>query len=145
MFPHNPFLQGETSINHPHTRQTSGFLSLAALKPITADMCCVWEKKPKRGFEMQTVTYCRLSSLLLSPHLCSLSVSSLGGRWQVSSRQEQQPFTSSNVLTFRKRRTRTIQGYFSGHCWENSSWKACKCSYALLSQVVHGTGEKFWM
>lgn len=39
------------------------------------------------------VTLCRhVLSPLISPFLSSLSVSSLGGRWQVSSRQEQQPF-----------------------------------------------------
>lgn len=36
---------------------------------------------------------CPLSSSL--PLLSSLSVSSLGGRWQVSSRQEQQPFDAT--------------------------------------------------
>uniref|UniRef100_A0A3B5KY94 Phosphofurin acidic cluster sorting protein 2 n=1 Tax=Xiphophorus couchianus TaxID=32473 RepID=A0A3B5KY94_9TELE len=46
-----------------------------------------------------------LLSLSLPACLCSLSVSSLGGRWQVSSRQEQQPYASSNHFTFRKRKS----------------------------------------
>lgn len=103
VFCHNPSLQGEMNINLSHTRQTSGFsLSGCSETDYSRDVLC-WEKKNKTnqnisGLDMQTVIYCRLSSLSFSPLLCSLSVSSLGGRWQVSSRQEQQPLTSSNVF-----------------------------------------------
>lgn len=102
VFCHNPSLEGEMNINHSQTRQTSGFLSLSlsgcSEADYSRDMLC-WVKSklvPPVDF---------LHSF--SPLLCSLSVSSLGGRWQVSSRQEQQPFMSSNVVTFRNHR-RTV-------------------------------------
>ncbi|XP_061599620.1 phosphofurin acidic cluster sorting protein 2 isoform X4 [Cololabis saira] len=50
----------------------------------------------------------------------SLSVSSLGGRWQVSSRQEQQPLPSSNDFSRSGVEVRHVD-YFSGCCRENSS------------------------
>lgn len=101
---------------------------------------------------MQTVIYCRLSSLSFSPLLCSLSVSSLGGRWQVSSRQEQQPLTSSNVFyiqrTYRRATVELHSGYFSGLCQKNSLYRRRLVSVATVCTTAHRQCielQRFWI
>lgn len=147
-------LQGETNINHSHTRQTSGFLSrsvslppsLAALTLITAEMCYVG-KKTKKQKTKDVALICKLwptvdCLLSFSPLLCSLSVSSLGGRWQVSSRQEQQPFTSSNVFTCSKKSNVELEPHFRLFFWSSPRkivhGRLVSVAMHYRSEVVHG-------
>lgn len=97
VFCHNPSLEGEVNRTRSQTRQTSGFLSSGCSEADCGrDVLCWVQNK------LLPTLVCLLS---LSPLLRSLSVSSLGGRSQVSSRQEQQPFMSSDVVTRRTRRS----------------------------------------
>lgn len=116
------------NMNHSHTRQTSGFLSQAALELITAEMCHVG--KTNCGSDMQTVTYCRLSSLLFPSTVVFLFLPWGGdGRFlQGKSNNLSHRQTSLHVENCR---TRTIQAIFLVIVRKIVSWEASKCSYAL--------------
>lgn len=127
------------NMNNSHTRQTSGFPSRAAPKLITAEMCCVG--KTKCGFDMQTVTYCRLSSLLSLPS----SVVSLFLPWggdgrflQGKSNNLSHHQTSLHVETVG---CRIIQAIFLVIVRKIVHGRLVGVVMHYRSQVVHGTGE----
>lgn len=138
-FCRGPSLQGEMNMNNSHSRQTSGFPSRAALKLITAETCCV--RKTRCGFDMQTVTYCRLSSLLSLPS----SVVSLFLPWGGDGRFLQ---GKSNNLSRRQMSLhvesvgcRIIQAIFLVIVRKIVHGRLVGVVMHYRSQVVHGTGE----
>lgn len=143
VFCHNPSLQDArwTLITHIPGRHLA--LPLWLLWDWLQQRCVVLGTKTNRGLDVQTVTYCRLSSLSLPSSVVSLFLPWGGdGRFlQGKSNNLSHHQTSLHLEKKKKNRSRTIQAIFLVVARKIVRGRLVSVVMHYRWQVVHGTGE----